>query len=119
METVYGEKNGADDLCNKDDLRIPTIDGDLSDSCRNMNKSSTKKPKRILHFSDGVIEEYSSEDEKVCQFNYSSKLFCYRSILILFDNSQKYKNVKNNLYFTKNHSTLVCLSESLLIDLMF
>ena len=25
--------------------------------------SETRKPKRILHFSDGVLEEYSSEEE--------------------------------------------------------
>ena len=29
-----------------------------------------RKPKRILHFSDGILEEYSSEDEiQVIEFN--------------------------------------------------
>lgn len=27
-------------------------------------KKSTKQPKRILHFSDGVLEEYSSDEEE-------------------------------------------------------
>jgi len=65
------ENIGGDDQCKtsdetyvKKDTRIPTIDGDLSDTDRNMNRSETKKPKRVLHFSDGVIEEFSSEDEK-------------------------------------------------------
>eukprot|EP00088_Acartia_fossae_P066168 TRINITY_DN8188_c0_g1_i2.p1 TRINITY_DN8188_c0_g1~~TRINITY_DN8188_c0_g1_i2.p1 ORF type:complete len:199 (-),score=61.34 TRINITY_DN8188_c0_g1_i2:802-1398(-) len=39
--------------------RIPSIDGELSGV-----DTRSRKPKRILHFSDGVMEEYSSEEEQ-------------------------------------------------------
>ena len=30
---------------------------------RSGDGATTRKPKRVLHFSDGVVEEYSSEEE--------------------------------------------------------
>ena len=45
----------------EESIRIPSIDGELSDVDTRQTKS--RMPKRILHFSDGVMEEYSSEEE--------------------------------------------------------
>ncbi|XP_015587010.1 protein FAM177A1 isoform X2 [Cephus cinctus] len=44
------------------DLANVILDERMRAIVENGNKT-TRRPKRVLHFSDGVIEEYSSEDE--------------------------------------------------------
>ena len=46
-------------------LQIPTIAGKLDEISSNNNTDEKKKvPRKILHFSDGVLEEYSTEEEE-------------------------------------------------------
>lgn len=56
MEPQIGE------ICNLSDIALQ--ENSNNDSEQNGNAKAPRKPKRILHFSDGVLEEYSSEDDE-------------------------------------------------------
>jgi len=45
-------------------LQIPTIAGKLDEISSNNTDEKKKVPRKILHFSDGVLEEYSTEEEE-------------------------------------------------------
>jgi hypothetical protein len=63
-DTEYNEHNIESDTNNSG--HIPTIAGRLSEAEDNgsIGGGSRKKPRRVLHFSDGVLEEYSTEEEE-------------------------------------------------------
>ena len=45
-------------------LQIPTIAGKLDETSSNKTNGKKKVPRKILHFSDGVLEEYSTDEEE-------------------------------------------------------
>lgn len=58
MDLVFNE-----DVCDKSSCgnKLDSVSEFVGNSC---NIQIGKEPKRVLHFSDGIVEEYSSDEEE-------------------------------------------------------